>query len=205
VKTVTWTKILEDFIMATTQPIRDKKHTRELARYFFELGQIRNYVLVVLAMHTGLRIGDILSLTWNDVYDFEKNTVRNSVTLIEKKTGKRKTIEFGNKIIKALGLYAKENAKSGCFLIENARTSNAISRVQAYRIIRRAAEVLNFAYRVSCHSLRKTFGYHAWKNGASIAIIMKIFNHTCISITERYLGITQDDMNTVYLSMELVA
>jgi len=34
---------------------------------------------------------------------------------------------------------------------------------------------------------------------------MKIFNHTCISITERYLGITQDDMNTVYLSMELVA
>jgi len=50
--------------MATTQPIRCKKQTNELAKYFFDRGQIRNYVMVVLMMHTGLRISDVLRLTW---------------------------------------------------------------------------------------------------------------------------------------------
>jgi len=191
--------------MATTQPIRDKKQTKELAKYFFERGEIRNYVMVVLAMHTGLRIGDILKLTWEDVYDFKQNRVKDAITITEKKTRKPKTIKFGNKILKALGHYAKTNAKSGCFLIENTRTSKAISRIQAYRIIRKAAEKLKFALKVSCHSLRKTFGYHAWKTGTSPVLIMKIFNHSSLAVTERYLGITQDDMDIVYLSMKLVA
>ena len=146
-----------------------------------------------------------MKLTWEDVYDFEQNRVRDAITITEKKTRKTKTIKFGNKIIKALGHYAKKNAKSGCFLIENNRTSKAISRIQAYRIIRKAAEKLKFALKVSCHSLRKTFGYHAWKTGTSPVLIMKIFNHNSLAVTERYLGITQDDMDIVYLSMKLVA
>ena len=30
---------------------------------------------------------------------------------------------------------------------------------------------------VSCHSMRKTFGYHAWKQGAQPALLMGLFNH----------------------------
>jgi integrase len=52
-----------------------------------------------------------------------------------------------------------ESRKSDC------GKSRAISRVQAHRVIAQAAEALEFQTRVSCHSLRKTFGYHAWKSG----------------------------------------
>ena len=38
-----------------------------------------------------------------------------------------------------------------------------ITRIQAFRIIKRAAEACNISGVVSCHSLRKTFGYHAWQ------------------------------------------
>ena len=188
--------------MATTQPIRNKHQVRELAMYYLKRGEIRNHVLIVLGVHTALRISDLLRLRWEDVYDFERGRVRSSIDLIEKKTRKSKTIALNKSAISALTLYAKTAAVMGRFLIENRLTQKAISRIQAYRIIRAGSETLGFQNRVSCHSLRKTFGYFAWKNGVSPAVIMEIYNHSSLSVTRRYLGVTQDDKNEVYLGLE---
>jgi len=87
----------------------------------------------------------------------------------------------------------------------NEQTGKAISRIQAYRIIRAAAEALRLPNRVSCHSLRKTLGYHAWKGGVSPAVIMEIFNHSSLSVTRRYLGVSQDDKNSVYLGLSFTS
>ena len=190
--------------MATTQPIRNKQQVRALAEYYLQKGQLRNQVLIVLGVHTALRISDLLRLTWDDVYDFENKRVRVSIEIIEKKTRKTKIIALNKKAIKALTLFASKSAQKGCFLIENVQTKKAISRIQAYRLIRSAAEALQFVSRVSCHSLRKTFGYHAWKSGVSPAVIMEIFNHSNLAVTRRYLGVTQDDKDAVYLSLELM-
>ena len=192
-------------IMATTEPIRDKKDIRQLAEYYLNKGQLRNYALVVLGVHTALRISDLLRLTWDDVYDFEHNRIRTSVTITEKKTKKTKTFALNKDAVRALTLFAMQSAREGAFLIENAQTKKAISRIQAYRIIRAASEALEFQTRVSCHSLRKTFGYHAWKSGTSPAVIMEIYNHSSLAVTRRYLGITQDDKNAVYLGLQLIS
>ena len=189
--------------MATTQPIRNKQQVRDLAAYYLKRGHLRNYVLIVLGLHTALRISDILRLKWEDVYDFKRKRLRASITIVEKKTHKTKTIALNGKIISALALYSPSTARSGHFLIENSRTEKAISRIQAYRLIRAASVALEFQNRVSCHSLRKSFGYHAWKSGVSPAVIMEIYNHSSFAITRRYLGITQDDKDEVYLNLEL--
>lgn len=185
--------------MAATQPIRNKRQVRELANYYLKRGEIRNHVLIIMGVHTALRISDLLRLTWDDVYDFERSRVRESVNVIEKKTGKRKIVALNDRIRTALTLYA-HTAKRGAFLIINTRTRKAISRIQAYRLIRDAAEALDMG-RVSCHSLRKTFGYLAWKSGVSPAVIMEIYNHSNFAVTRRYLGVTQDDKNEVYRKM----
>jgi hypothetical protein len=44
--------------MAVTEPIRDKHQIRELANFYLQRGQIRNYCLIILGVHTALRISD---------------------------------------------------------------------------------------------------------------------------------------------------
>ncbi len=201
--------------MATTQPIRKKQQIKELAEYFLKLGQIRNYVLVILGVHTALRISDLLRLRWEDVYDFDNRRVRPQIFITEKKTGKSKIVALGRSAVKALERYAKWNTggkagrsrgglevRRGGYIIENLRTGQPISRIQAYRIIRAASEHLHFQVRATCHSLRKTFGYHAWQCGISPAVIMEIYNHSSLAVTRRYLGITQDDKNAAYLLVD---
>ena len=190
--------------MKTTQPIRNKNQVRKLADYFLKRGEIRNYVLVIMAVHTALRISDLLRLTWDDVYDFERRRVRESVTITELKTKKSKTIMLNKIVVAALNTYARA-AKRNCAIIVSRKGKNkAISRQQAHRIISEAAETLNIG-RVSSHSLRKTFGYLAWKSGVSPAVIMKIYNHTSLAVTQRYLGITQDDLDDCYRKLADIA
>ena len=183
--------------MKTTEPIRNKHQVRQFINYYYQTGQIRNYVLATLCIHTALRISDILSLTCNQVYDFKVKRPRKSITITEKKTGKTKTIALHKNIIVALQRYYNQ-AAPGAPLILNPQTGKAITRVQAYRLLRAAAEAIDIGQRVSCHSLRKTFGYHAWKGGVSPAVIMEIYNHSSLAVTRRYLGVSQDDMNAVY-------
>ncbi len=190
--------------MAATQPIRNKHQIRELAAYYLQKGQVRNYVLIILGVHTALRISDLLRLRWDDVYDFAAGRVRASISVIEQKTKKTKIIALHKAAVTALTLFAKAAAKPGHFLIENTRTKKAISRIQAYRLIRDAAEALGFQERFSCHSLRKTLGYHAWRSNVPPAVIMEIYNHSSWAVTRLYLGVTQDDKDAVYLGLELM-
>jgi integrase len=190
--------------MSATQPIRKKNHAYKLAMYFLQKNQIRNHTLVVLGLHTALRISDLLSLRWTDVYDFKNNRIRDTISLTEVKTKKPKVIALNDAAVSALAILLKESGAGGDYVFENPNTGRAISRIQAYRVIRAAAEDLAFEYSVSCHSLRKTFGYHAWKSGVSPAVIMEIYNHSSLAVTRRYLGVTQDEKNAVYTALRLM-
>ena len=81
--------------------------------------------------------------------------------------------------------------------------SRPIHRSRAYAIIREIAKDLDLKGIISCHSLRKTFGYHAWKQGYSPAIIMEIYNHSSFQVTRHYLSINQDDKDQLYMNISL--
>jgi integrase len=187
-----------------TEPIRDKKHIRQLVDYYItKKKNQRNHLLIIMGLYTALRIGDLLSLSWGSVYDFDKGEFKRHIKLREKKTGKSKTIAINKQAAHALRKYLialggiKSVSDSEPLFKNNRRTNSSISRVQAWRIIKTAGDAIN--ERVSCHSLRKTFGYHAWRAGVPSPVIMDIFNHSSYAVTRRYLGITQDDRDTVYL------
>jgi integrase len=188
--------------MALTQPIKNKKHLRQLADYFISSGQYRNHLLLIISSHTALRISDILRLTWEEVYNEACEEFCTQISIAEKKTGKRKTIALHPKIIEALRIFYPHRRGKYIFA-SNRKSMAAISRVQAWRILHAAAEALKLGISVTCHGLRKCFGYHAWKGGVSPVLIMNIYNHSNYEVTRRYLGISQDDIDMAYLSVTM--
>jgi integrase len=189
-------------IMAAVEPIRNKKEIKEMAAYWRKLGNVRNYLLIILGVNTALRCGDFLRLKWDDVYDFEAGRFRSHLVLIEKKTGKEKCIAINAKLLKALRLCM--SVRRGEFIFANNRKNpGPICRSQAWRIIKTAACGIKAVGRISCHSLRKTFGYFAWQAGVLPVMLMDIYNHSSFETTRRYLGIAQEDRDAVYLGVGL--
>ncbi len=190
--------------MAATEPIRNKKEFEALAKYFLDKGQLRNYVLVVMGAYTALRISDLLRLKWVDVYDEQRGEFRTHITVTEQKTHKTKTIALNKRLLAALQMFFLQ--RQGEFLFTSRRNKEkAISRVQAWRIISGAVAELGLKGKIACHSLRKTWGYHAWTSGeVSPVVIMEIYNHSNYEVTKRYLGVSQDDLDRAYLEMDLL-
>lgn len=192
--------------MKKTQPIKNRDDIRRLKQYYLDRHQIRNYTLVTLGINTSLRIGDLLLLKWGDVYDSADGRYRNHLDLFEQKTGKKNTIALNEEALSSLRLLrrAQMPLSDNEYLFKSREGINRpIDRTHAFRIIRDAAKELRLDGIISCHSLRKTFGYHAWKRGVPPAVIMSIYNHSSLEITKRYLSIDQEDRDQVFLELNL--
>ncbi|AOT72539.1 hypothetical protein Gferi_25085 [Geosporobacter ferrireducens] len=72
-----------------------------------------------------------------------------------------------------------------------------------WTILKNACAALGVKENVGTHTLRKTWGYWAWKSGVPLPIIMEVLNHSSLSVTKRYLGITQDEINDAYIGLNL--
>ncbi len=189
--------------MAATEPIRDKKQLKALGDYFLRRGQLRNYTMVVMGACTVLRISDLLRLKWSDVYDEEREAFHAHISVYEKKTGKHRNIALSKAVVFAL-MQLYPHRRGEFIFANNRKDAKAIGRVQAWRIIHEAVVTLGITGKIACHSLRKTWGYHACRGGAvPPAVIMHIYNHSSFEITKIYLGIEQDDIDAALCGVEL--
>lgn len=196
--------------MSTTQPIKSKDALTRFKNYYASQKPIpRNNTLIILGLNTALRISDILVLKWNDIYDSRTKAVREHMEITEQKTGKIRIIALNRSLRTSLDSYfefsfqGKTYDKDQYLFPGRKGSTEPISRSQAYRIIRTAAKASGLEEHISCHSLRKTFGYHAWKQGTPPALLMDIYNHSSYAVTKRYLSIEQDERDEVYLKILL--
>lgn len=169
--------------MEIVEPIRDKAKITELKQVLGSRS-IRNKLLFVLGINTGLRISDLLPLTLEDLDGKSHLVIR------EEKTGKAKRIIL-NAAVQAIVKEYKNitNCKDATKKIFD------ISRIQAYRILNDAARSVGLVDRIGTHTLRKTFGYHHYQKYKDVALLQNIFNHASPSYTLRYIGIGADMMD----------
>lgn len=196
--------------MSTTHPIKDKAILETFKNYYlFQKPNPRNYTLIVVGLNTALRISDILRIKWKDIYNDSTGDIREHLEIREKKTGKVNIIAINLSLKHALLAYMdtafsrQQYDNNRCLFPSNKGNNNPLSRSQAFRIVKEAAAASGLYSHVSCHSMRKTFGYHAWKQGTPPALLMDIYNHSSYRITKKYLCIEQDERDEVYHNISL--
>jgi integrase len=162
----------------------------------------KNYkisLLIAFGSFWGLRISDILSLKWEQVYNLEE------FSLTEKKTGKTRQIKTNAQLRRHINdCYEKIKPRN---LDEYIFTSQKGSTFSVQRInvilkdlkVQYNLKIKNF----SSHSLRKCFGREIFNRSAenaelAIVKLSQLFNHSNPAITRRYLGITQKELLDTY-------
>jgi len=98
---------------------------------------------------------------------------------------------------------ANVNLKDDDYLFKSKKNNLPITRQQAYRIINHAAKEVGISGKIGTHTLRKTFGYHAYRKGIAISILMAIYNHQSPAETLRYIGIERNEKQLIKLDVNL--
>ena len=170
-----------------------------LIRKLAKDGNYKMSLLIALGCFTGLRISDILALRWSQILHVSE------FTIIEKKTGKKRTLRLNPQLQKHISECYKQIEPIGTsapILVSQKGTIFTIQRINVMlkEIKRRYhLRVGNF----TCHSLRKTFGRQVYAmsgDSAELALVklMELFNHSSIAITKRYLGLRQEEILETY-------
>ena len=170
-----------------------------LVRKLYRDKNYRISLLIGCGIFFGLRISDLLQLTWEMLLDKDAKFV-----ITEKKTGKRREVrinkEFQKHIKDCYTTLNIQNLNEQCFL----SGKNKVYSIQWINIV---FKELKSKYNLkidhfSTHSLRKTFGRKVFESSenAELALVklMELFNHSSVSITKRYLGLRQEELLNTY-------
>ncbi|ASK14454.1 TPA: site-specific integrase [Bacillus cereus] len=177
------------------QPIRSKRDIDKMKKAL--AGKPRDLLLFIFGINSALRISDILKLKVGDVSGKE------SISLKETKTRKSKRFHLNASIKKAVVELIPPTADDNDWLFPSRKGDKAISRIQAYRILNTAADRAGLNIEIGTHTLRKTFAFHAYKNGTDLALLQTILNHSSQRETLVYLCIEQKQIDDVYIEINL--
>ncbi len=176
------------------EPIRDKEQIYQVENYLGSKSN-RNRVLFILGINSGLRVSDILSLNVGDV------RCKTHIEICERKTGKLKRFPINKRLENELKKYIRNKPDSQPLF--SSRKHIRLDRSQVYRILNETCEAVGVDANIGTHSMRKTFGYHHYKQFRDVAMLQKIFNHSSPDITLRYIGIDQDEIDNSYFMFEI--
>lgn len=176
------------------QPLRTKQDIEDMKQALRRFCGERDRFLFVFGINTGLRVSDILPLKVGDIRD------RDYCIITEKKTDKKRRVNV-KELRDEIEAYTKGMADDD-YLFASRKGNAPITPTQAYRALVKAGEMID-RDDIGTHTMRKTFGYHYYRKTKDIAFLMQIFNHAAPSITKRYIGITQDEIDETLVGFKL--
>lgn len=188
--------------MEYVEALRDIAQIKSMKGYLKQHSE-RDYLLFIFGINTGLKITELLEIKVLDVYKKE-GKVKDFYLSPARESRKEKEIYLNPNVRDAILYYIQlANLSSEDYLFQSIKTKKPITRQQAYRVIHQAAEAVGIEGKIGTHSMRKTFGFHAYKQGVAVALLQKHFNHATPSETLKYLGITKDETIKTQIDVNL--
>ena len=157
----------------------------------------RDRALLELAYGAGLRVSEWITLAVRDVL-FEEGLVR-----VFGKGSKERLVPIGRSAIGAVAIYLRElrprleRGEGKGILLLNAR-GRPLTRMGAWKILRRYVEKAQITKHVSPHTLRHSFATHLLEGGADLRVVQELLGHATISTTQLYTHVTGERIRTVH-------
>jgi len=137
---------------------------------------------LIVALNTGMRKNEILSLRWRDV-DFVKGFIH----IADSKSGRSRDIPMNGLVFETLHAMARQRE----FVFENRETRTRIMDVKtAFHGACRRAEIKGVRF----HDLRHTAASRMVEAGIDLVTVSKILGHSSIQMTMRYAHPTPENM-----------
>lgn len=184
------------------EPIKDRTFIEGIKTALNTRKTRKYYALFCTGINTALRISDILKLKVSDVKSGYVHTA-------ETKTGKRKQFPINDSLMAVLNNYIKEfNLQENDYLFfsnrkDKLKNIKSMDQSQAYRKLKEVVENLYPEIHFSTHVLRKTCGYWLYKSTKDITLVMHALNHSSVTVTMRYIGLTQQSVDNAFNGLNL--
>lgn len=157
----------------------------------------RDRALLELAYGAGLRVSEWISIAVKDVL-FEDQLVR-----VFGKGSRERLVPIGRSAVGAIAVYLRElrprlaGAGGRGILLLNARGA-PLTRMGAWKILRKYVQQAGITKRVSPHTLRHSFATHLLEGGADLRAVQEMLGHADISTTQIYTHVDREYLRSVH-------
>ena len=157
----------------------------------------RNRAMLEVLYSCGLRVSELISLRYSDVY-FDEGFIR-----VEGKGSKQRLVPISETAIREIKNYlldrnlrvVKKGFEDILFL---SRRGTALSRIMVFHIIKQQTEMAGVHKNVSPHTFRHSFATHLLEGGANLRAIQEMLGHADISSTQIYAQLVNQKLKDVY-------
>ncbi|MCP4651899.1 MAG: tyrosine-type recombinase/integrase [Candidatus Omnitrophica bacterium] len=178
-KAVAWNKAEDNPVKKVKLFKENNKRLRYLEQHEVDAllavcnGYLKN--IVVVALNTGMRRGEILGLKWADI-DFR----RGIIYLLETKNGHKREVPMNKSVKQALVRQRKHKDSEYVFYKKDGSSIGSVKKSFLYAI--KKTGIINFKF----HDLRHTFASHLVMSGIDLNTVRELLGHKSMQMTLRY-------------------
>jgi len=140
------------------------------------------YIIVVLALSTGARRGELLSLHWSDV-----DLKRGILTFRETKNGETRAVPLTGYALDVMTQHAKIRRLDTSFVFPDSTGTRPVGIREAFEGAVKRAEIANFRF----HDCRHSAASYLAMNGASLTEIAEVLGHKTLAMVKRYAHLSE--------------
>ncbi|WP_435921272.1 tyrosine-type recombinase/integrase [Paenibacillus sp. DYY-L-2] len=169
-------------------------HIKQMLSYYRQMNEksktyygYRDYVIILFLMATGLRVGELSNLRWNDI-SFDGKTA----TVFGKKR-EQSSIPLVDKILQELAqfrIYCTQHFKKEPEFVFPNRHGKQMTPDSIKSVFKRLQKVMNFKdVRLSSHTFRHYLAHTMIMNGADVFTLQKMLRHADLEMSKKYLAL----------------
>lgn len=148
--------------------------------------------MVVLALSTGMRSGEMLSLRWSQV-----DLVNGQVRLHDTKNGSSRSVPLAGLAMDLMAAHAKVRRIGSDLVFPGADPKNQVDLKKPWTTAVRKAGLVDFRF----HDLRHSAASYLAMNGASTIEIAAVLGHKTLAMVKRYSHLANSHTSKVVSSM----